>query len=55
MDGHESNSSQDPTRGKEPVIGGLLCQENGLDAEIAFCDIFCIYVKKFNAKKPPSF
>lgn len=43
--GHESNSSTDPTRDKEPVTSGPLCQEKGLDAEIAFCDVICIYVK----------
>lgn len=44
-DGDESNHSKGPTRDEEPGIGGLLCQENGLDAGPAYCDVMCIHVK----------
>jgi len=50
-DGDESNSSKGHTSDGEPGIGGPLCEENGLDADIAYCDIICIHVKELTSKK----
>lgn len=39
---------QGPTGDEEPGAGGTLCLENGLDAEIPYCDINCIHVKEWS-------